>query len=154
MLGLENLDTPFVENLSKGLKIIDEINSPWLQLYPDVGNLAAAGYYPPEELLLAKNQLLGIHVKDALPKIIRGVPFGQGIVPFRETFRVLAEIGFWGLLGVEIWGDRHAGEDPIASVAAVRKLLTAYVAEAWPNVVPIAQPGQVLEPVLENQETA
>src|SRR5512143_1340645 len=46
MLGLENLDTPFVENLSKALAIIDAIDSPWLQLYPDIGNLAAAGYHP------------------------------------------------------------------------------------------------------------
>jgi len=129
MLGLENLDTPFVENLSKGLAIINEINSPWLHLYPDIGNLAAAGYNPPDELLLAKNQVLGIHVKDAMPKIIRGIPFGEGIVPFRETFRVLAEIGFWGLLGVEIWGDRHAGEDPLTSAADAHRFVCDLVAE-------------------------
>ena len=32
MLGIENLDTPFVENLSKALAIIREIISPWLRL--------------------------------------------------------------------------------------------------------------------------
>jgi L-ribulose-5-phosphate 3-epimerase UlaE len=47
MLGLENLDTPFVENLTDALAMINEIDSPWLHLYPDIGNLAAAGYYPP-----------------------------------------------------------------------------------------------------------
>jgi L-ribulose-5-phosphate 3-epimerase len=132
MLGLENLDTPFVENLSKGLEIIGTINSPWLQLYPDIGNLAAAGYYPPDELLLAKNRVLGIHVKDALPKIIRGVPFGEGIVPFRDTFRILAETGFWGLLGVEIWGDRHSDGDPYASAAEAHRFVCDLVtAETW-----------------------
>ncbi|UCC53187.1 MAG: L-ribulose-5-phosphate 3-epimerase, partial [Anaerolineaceae bacterium] len=102
MLGIENLDTPFVENASQGLAVINEINSPWLKLYLDMGNLAAAGYYPPDELRLAKNNLLGIHVKDAAPKVIRGIPFGEGIVPFRETFAAMAEIGFWGMLAVEM----------------------------------------------------
>jgi L-ribulose-5-phosphate 3-epimerase len=132
MLGLENLDTPFVESLSKALDIIQEIDSPWLQLYPDIGNLAAAGYSPPEQLRLAQKRVLGIHVKDALPKIIRGVPFGKGIVPFRETFRMLAEIGFWGLLGVEIWGDRHSDDDPIASAAEAHRFVCDLVAaETW-----------------------
>lgn len=133
MLGLENLDTPFVDNLSKALEIIREIDSPWLRLYPDIGNLAAAGYYPPDEIMLAKNQLLGIHVKDALPKVIRGVPFKKGIVPFRETFNALVQTGFWGLIGVEIWGSMHEGEDPIESVAAARRFVNDLVLEAWPD---------------------
>jgi L-ribulose-5-phosphate 3-epimerase len=133
MLGLENLDTPFVENLSTALAIMREINSPWLRLYPDMGNLAAAGYSPPDELRMAKDQLLGIHVKDALPKIIRGVPFGEGIVPFRETFQALAETGFWGMLGIEIWGQMHDEHDPIAAAASARQFLDALVEEAWPT---------------------
>ncbi|HSV86628.1 MAG TPA: L-ribulose-5-phosphate 3-epimerase, partial [Levilinea sp.] len=154
MLGLENLDTPFVENLADGLAIIHEINSPWLHLYPDIGNLAAAGYYPPDELLLAREQVLGIHVKDALPKIIRGVPFGEGIVPFRETFQALAQTGFWGLLGVEMWGDRHAGEDPLAAAAAARKYVDSLVVEAWPNGCPSQYAGQVfLEGIRLNSTT-
>jgi L-ribulose-5-phosphate 3-epimerase len=132
MLGLENLDTPFVENLSQGLAIIREINSPWLRLYPDIGNLAAAGYSPPAEIPLAKGHIVGIHVKDALPKIIRGVPFGDGIVPFQATFRALAQTGFWGLLGVEVWGQMHADEDPIAAAASARKFVSELVAaETW-----------------------
>jgi L-ribulose-5-phosphate 3-epimerase len=141
MLGLENLDTPFVENLSKALSIIREIDSPWLRLYPDIGNLAAAGCYPPDELTLAKKQILGIHVKDALPRIIRGVPFGQGIVPFQETFRALAQTGFWGLLGVEIWGDRHTEGDPFTSAAAARSFVGDLVAEAWPEAHSLNHPG-------------
>jgi L-ribulose-5-phosphate 3-epimerase len=131
MLGLENLDTPFVENASQGLEIIEEINSPWLNLYLDIGNLAAAGYYPPDELRLTKDRLLGIHVKDAAPKVIRGIPFGEGIVPFRETFRALADIKFWGMLAVEMWGYMHEGVDPVESAAAARRFVDQMVAEAW-----------------------
>ncbi len=136
MLGLENLDTPYVENLTKALAITREIDSPWLKLYPDIGNLAAAGYYPPEELRMAKGQLLGVHVKDAMPKVIRGIPFEKGIVPFRETFQALVETGFWGLIGIEIWGSMHEDEDPIASVAAARGFVGNLVSEAWPDAWP------------------
>jgi L-ribulose-5-phosphate 3-epimerase len=142
MLGLENLDTPFVENLSRALEIIRAVDSPWLHLYPDIGNLAAAGYYPPAELTLAGKEVLGIHVKDALPRVIRGVPFEQGIVPFRKTFQALAQNGFWGLLSVEKWGQMHEGEDPFASAADARRFIDCLVAEAWPAGSPIraAQP--------------
>jgi predicted hexulose-6-phosphate isomerase len=131
MLGVENLDTPFVENATQGLAVINEINSPWLQLYLDPGNLAAAGYYPPDELRVAKGNLLGIHVKDAAPKVIRGIPFGEGIVPFREMFKTLAEIGFWGMLAVEMWGYMHPDEDPIEHAAAARRFVDDLVTEAW-----------------------
>lgn len=136
MLGLENLDTPFVENLTKALDIIHEIDSPWLKLYPDLGNLAAAGFPPAEQLPLAGRQLLGIHIKDVLPRVIRGVPFGEGIMRFQETFRALAQTGFWGLIGIEIWGDRHTGEDPIASAAIARRFVGNLVDETWPDSLP------------------
>jgi L-ribulose-5-phosphate 3-epimerase len=131
MLGLENLDSPFVDSIQKGLAIIRKIDSPWLRLYPDIGNLAAAGYFPPEEVLLAKGQMIGVHVKDAMPKIIRGIPYGEGIVPFRETFQALVQIGFWGLLGIEMWGQMHAGQEPIECVASARRFVEDLVTEAW-----------------------
>ena len=131
MLGLENLDTPFVDSIHKALTVIREIDSPWLHLYPDIGNLAAAGYCPPDEVSVAKGQLLGIHVKDSLPRVIRGVPFGEGIVPFQETFQALVKMGFWGLIGVEMWGNMHADQDPIACVAEARRFVDSLVNEAW-----------------------
>ncbi len=137
MLGLENLDTPFVDGLGQALAIINEIDSPWLKLYPDIGNLAAAGYCVPDELSLGRGKVLGVHVKDALPQIIRGVPYGKGIVPFEESFRALADIGFWGLLGVEMWGQMHTDEDPMEAAAAARRLVDRLVSETWPSGQPL-----------------
>lgn len=131
MMGIENLDTPFVENASQALAVINEINSPWLGLYLDMGNLAAAGYHPPDELRLAKDKLLGVHVKDSTPRVIRGIPFGEGIVPFEETFQALKEIGFWGMLGVEMWGHMHPDQDPIEAAASARRLVDELVTNTW-----------------------
>ncbi len=131
MLGLENVDNPYLESISKGLRLVREVDSPWFHLYPDMGNLAAAGYHPPDEIVLAKGHLLAIHVKDSLPQVIRGVPFETGIVPLSETFQALAQIGFWGPMGVEMWADMDAGGDPLASAMAARDLVKRLTTAAW-----------------------
>ena len=41
MLAIETMDDPFLNSLSKIKTIKDEIPSPWLQAYPDLGNLSA-----------------------------------------------------------------------------------------------------------------
>ncbi len=131
MLGLENVDRPVAESIGKGLRFVEAVNSPWFQLYPDMGNLAAAGYYPPDELRLGTGHLIGVHVKDAQPGIIRGITFEKGIVPLRETFQALAEIGFWGLLGVEMWASMESTGDPLTAVREARRLVDRLVTAAY-----------------------
>lgn len=133
MLGLENVDNPYLESVEKGLRLVKELDSPWFQLYPDMANLAAAGYHPPEELLLAKGHLIGVHFKDGLPGVIRGVPFEKGIVPFAETFEALAQVGFCGPMGVEMWADMDTSGDPFASVVAARQLVHRLTSAVWPE---------------------
>lgn len=58
MLGLENVDVPFVESIEKALYVLNQLNSPWFHLYPNMGNLLGSGYSPPDELRLAKNHLI------------------------------------------------------------------------------------------------
>jgi L-ribulose-5-phosphate 3-epimerase len=132
MLGLENVDVPIAESIGRLMSFVDAINSPWFQLYPDMGNLAAAGYDPPAEFPLACGHLVAVHVKDAAPRVIRGIPFGTGIVPHSATFRSLAAAGFWGLLTVEMWGQMDQGADPFATARAARRLVDGWVAEAYP----------------------
>jgi L-ribulose-5-phosphate 3-epimerase len=133
MLGLENCDLEFVDSIDKGLRIVQHLNSPWFHLFPDMGNLAAAGYDPADQLRRAAGHLVAVHVKDTTPGVVRGVPFGQGLVPFGEVFQTLADIGFWGPMTVEMWSDMEAGDDPFGSVVAARELVARLVAEAWPE---------------------
>jgi L-ribulose-5-phosphate 3-epimerase len=131
MLGLENVDNPYLDSIEKGLRLVLELNSPWFQLYPDMANLAAAGYHPPQELLLAKGHLIGVHFKDGLPGVIRGVPFEEGIVPFVETFEALAQVGFCGPMGIEMWADMDTTGDPLNSAVAARKLAEHLMTTVW-----------------------
>jgi L-ribulose-5-phosphate 3-epimerase len=133
MLGLENCDLEFVDSIDKGLGIVQHLNSPWFHLYPDMGNLAAAGYDPAGQLRRAAGHLVAVHVKDSVPGVVRGVPFEEGIVPFGDVFQALAETGFYGPLTVEMWSDMDKAGDPLDSVIAARQFVARLVGEAWPE---------------------
>jgi L-ribulose-5-phosphate 3-epimerase len=131
MLALENVDVEFINSVEKAMSIVRHVNSPWLNLYPDMGNLAAAGYEPVSQLRMAKGHLVGVHVKDTKRGVFRGVAFGEGIVPFREIFRVLSEINFWGPIAVEMWAHLDTSGDSLQSVVEARNLVDHLISEAW-----------------------
>jgi L-ribulose-5-phosphate 3-epimerase len=130
MLGLENVDCQVTESIKSSLDFVREINSPWFQLYSDIGNLAAAGYNPASELPLATGHLIGLHIKDALPGVIRGVPFNHGIVPLANCFAALAQMGYHGLLTIEMWTTEDS-PNPDAELSAARELIQGLASTAY-----------------------
>lgn len=131
MLALENVDVEFVNSVEKAMRFVREVDSPWFQVYPDIGNLVAAEYDPISQLRLAKGHIVGIHIKDAIPGKVRGVPFERGIVPFPDVFRTLAEIGFWGPLVVEMWAHLDTTGDPLGAAVRARELVDRLVKMAY-----------------------
>jgi predicted hexulose-6-phosphate isomerase len=131
LLALENGDSKLVDSVEKAMRFVKMLNSPWFQVYPDIGNMTAAGYSPLEQLPLTEGHLVGVHVKDTRPGELRGVPLGQGIVPFQETFRLLACMGFHGPLVMEMWAHLDPTGDPVGSVTRARAILDRWISEAW-----------------------
>lgn len=105
MLGLENMDGRDVTSITQARKIVDRVGSPWLQLYPDLGNISANGLDVCTELAAGKGHFVGIHLKDTRPGEYRRVPFGDGIVPFGEAFRTLYALDYHGPFSLEMWND-------------------------------------------------
>jgi len=130
-LALENGDSLLVDSAEKAMRFVATLNSPWFQVYPDIGNMTAAGYDPLEQLPLTAGHLVGVHVKDTRPGELRGVPIGKGIVRFQETFRLLAQTGFSGPLVMEMWAHLDPDNDPIGSLTRARKVLDGWISEAW-----------------------
>jgi L-ribulose-5-phosphate 3-epimerase len=137
MLALENVDVPLTASLARCMAIVRQVNSLWFQLYPDMANVAAAGYDPVAELPLCDGHLVAVHVKDSLPKTIRRVPFGAGIVPFEQVFRTLAAMRYCGPLTVEMWADADGAGDPVATVRAARQFVADLVARFYPTPAPV-----------------
>jgi L-ribulose-5-phosphate 3-epimerase len=141
MLALENVDVPLTESLARCMAIVQQVDSLWFQIYPDMANVAAAGYDPVVELPLCAGHLVAVHVKDSLPRIIRRVPFGAGIVPFERVFRTLADMHYGGPLIVEMWADSDGAGDPVATVRAARRFVADLVELTYPSPS-LATPGE------------
>ena len=105
LLGIENVDGSDVTSISRGMNIVREIGSPWLQLYPDVGNIAEQQLDELEELRSGEGHMLAIHLKDVRVGEPRRVPMGEGITDFPRAFAELARQGWSGRMMIEMWND-------------------------------------------------
>jgi L-ribulose-5-phosphate 3-epimerase len=135
LLGLENSDVS-VTSITQALAFVHQLNSPWLQVYGDIGNLNALGLDVVAELEAGAGHLAGIHVKDTTAGEFRHIPLGQGTVPFVAAFRTLWKIGFSGPIMLEMWGDEAA--DALQTVTASRQWLLARLQESWLDLAPHA----------------
>jgi L-ribulose-5-phosphate 3-epimerase len=127
MLGIENMDTVGVTSLAQGMRLVERVGSPWLQLYPDVGNLIERGWDPLQELDLARGHMVALHLKDTRPGEPRRVPFGEGQVPFVAAFERLVAAGYAGPMLVEMWNDD--APDSVQRLAEARNWVVARMRE-------------------------
>jgi hexulose-6-phosphate isomerase len=124
-LALEIMDTPFMNSISRYLALKERLPSPWLLVYPDLGNLTAWGNDIERELKLGIDHIVGIHVKETkpvgpnFPGAFRDVPFGEGTVDFAHCFRVLRGLNYAGPFLIEMWTEKSA--DPLEEIARARR---------------------------------
>ena len=82
VLGFETMETPFMDTVEKAMRYVDLIGSPYLGLYPDIGNLqnSALLYGKPaaEDLRAGQGHIFAAHLKETLPGRYREVPFSTG----------------------------------------------------------------------------
>lgn len=95
--------------------VIEQIDSPWIRINYDTGNVIFYGGVSPKEDILAAIPFLGhIHLKDKRggKKVWDFPPLGMGDVDFPGIFRALGEAGYTGPISVEI---EVSGKDYIPS---------------------------------------
>lgn len=97
MLGFETMETEFMNTVEKAMNYVDFIDSAYLTIYPDVGNLTnAAVLYETdvlEDLKKGKGNIAALHLKETMPGKYREVPYGSGHVDFEKVIRTAWEIG-------------------------------------------------------------
>ncbi len=127
MLGMEIMDTPFMNSISKHLWYEELINSPWYKVYPDLGNLSAWGNDVEKELAKGISSIVGVHVKDTeavtdvFPGRFKCVPFGTGCVDFEKSFIKLEKLGYTGPYLIEMWADSE--QDYKKSIMAAKRFI-------------------------------
>src|SRR6185369_5162884 len=92
-----------------------------LGLTIDIGHLHCQGELTiPEKIRAAKDRLVNVHIEDMRSGVHEHLMFGDGEIDFPPVIAALAEIGYDGLLSVEL--SRHSHEGPVAARRAYNYL--------------------------------
>lgn len=102
-LAFETMDTELMDSIEKAMKYVNEINSPYLQVYPDIGNITATGQDVHKDFNLGIGHIVAVHLKDTRPGKVRDIPYGQGTVDFVSFFRLMDSLNYNGLYVAEMW---------------------------------------------------
>jgi L-ribulose-5-phosphate 3-epimerase len=128
MLAIENVDSESADSLDRLMQYVDDIDSPWLQLYPDIGNLTAMDQDVIKQIKDYGNHIAAVHIKDTMPKVVRNIPFSDGNVDFISAFDALSDIGFCGPMLLEMWADKS--KDNLATIKASREWVVSKMKES------------------------
>lgn len=127
MLAIEIMDTTFLNSIQKYMEYDTLIKSPWLAVYPDIGNLSAWGNDVGYELEFGYSRIVAVHVKETLnvtesfPGKFRDTPFGTGDVDFVTIFKKLKSLRYNGPFLIEMWADTFA--EPLVEIARTREFV-------------------------------
>jgi len=109
-LAFETMETGFMDTVGKALAMVEEVRSPWLQIYPDTGNVTNAalkyGTDALADLAGGRGHIVAMHMKESLPGKYRELAFGGGHVDFDGCIAEALSQGV-GLFVAETW---HLGE--------------------------------------------
>ena len=78
-LGFETMETSFMNTVWKAMYYVNQVGSPWLGLYPDIGNLTNAAVANRadvlEDLAAGQGHLFALHLKPTKPGQFRDLYF-------------------------------------------------------------------------------
>lgn len=96
-LGFETMETEFMNTVEKAMTYVTLVDSSYLSVYPDIGNITnAAKAYGTDvlaDLEKGHGHLLAMHLKETVPGVFREVPFGTGHVDFEAAIAKAWSLG-------------------------------------------------------------
>lgn len=111
LLGFETMETPFMDTVEKSMKYVNKVNSPYLNVYPDLGNLTNASLIynksVEDDLETGRGKIIATHIKETVPGKYREIPFNTGHVNFQSTINKAWELGSRRFV-TELW---YTGSD-------------------------------------------
>lgn len=118
LLGFETMETPFMDTVEKSMAYVSQINSPYLGVYPDMGNLTNAsllyGTSVADDIATGRGHIIAAHCKETVAGRYREVPFGTGTTDYEGALDELVSQGvrryvaeFW-YVGSDVWREEAA----------------------------------------------
>lgn len=143
MLSIETMDDPFMNSLEKVVYVKSQIHSPWLQAYPDLGNLTAWSQNEVgREIETYIDNIVAVHLKDtkpvtdSFPGQFRDLAFGEGTVDFEACLRTFARLQYAGSYTIEMWTQK--ANDPVAEVRKAKAQFDALFERVGIRQEPVA----------------
>lgn len=97
LLGFETMENDFMDTIEKAMRYVDMLDSPYLQLYPDIGNLSNAmrlyGTSLKEDLDLGRGHILAVHLKETREGYYRNLNYGEGDCDFDQAIKTCLNLG-------------------------------------------------------------
>lgn len=130
VLGFETMETEFMNTVEKAMRYVNKIDSPYLGVYPDMGNITNAakeyGTDVLEDIRTGTGHLDAVHLKETVPGVFREVRFGTGHVDFPSVIHETWKAGVRRYV-TEFWytGDPEWKKDLDFAVGMMRPLLDA-----------------------------
>lgn len=116
ILGFETMETEFMDTVEKSMKYVKNIDSPYLGVYPDCGNLnnAAIKYKHSilDDIKSGNGKIFAMHLKETEPGKYRNMHFGEGLVNFEEIIKLAKEMKINRFV-TEFW---HLGQEDYESI--------------------------------------
>ncbi len=104
VIGLENVWNKFMLSPVEFARLVDEIGSPWVQAYFDVGNVLLTGF-PDQWIRILGSRIKAVHFKDFKCSIgtIQGfIDLLEGDVPWARVMAAFRAIGYEGAVTAEM----------------------------------------------------
>ncbi len=128
VLGFETMETEFMNTTEKAMKYVDLVNSPWLGVYPDSGNLTNAavtyGTSVLDDLETGRGHNFALHLKETVPGKFREIPFLTGHVDFEAVIAKAWDMGIRRYV-TEMWnvGNPTWKEDIVFACSSMSAIL-------------------------------
>ena len=106
-LALETMENDFMNTAEKAMYYVRAVGSPYLQVYPDVGNVYNGADNPFYDLRTAERHISAAHLKETTPGVFRNLMFGEGQVDFPQIVRLLKSMGV-RRFNAEFWDNGEA----------------------------------------------
>lgn len=124
ILGFETMETPFMDTVTKAMDWVRQVNSPYLGVYPDIGNLQnAAVLYGTDiasDIAAGRGHIFAAHLKETRPGVYRDMDFGTGHTDYRSAIGALWAQGVRHFTG-EFWHQK--GRDHEAAIREASRFL-------------------------------
>lgn len=130
VMGFETMETEFMNTVEKSMFWVNKVNSPYLGVYPDMGNITnAAVLYGTDvlaDIATGDGHLVAAHLKETVPGVFREVQFGTGHVDFKSCIEATWKAGVRRYV-TEMWytGNPEWRKDLDEAVGMMRPLLDA-----------------------------